>query len=334
MAAKYDPTFQPGPGDDIDALVHRADLAMANIKSQIGTLPDPAQQLDVVEQLYTLVEPLIGESAKVQRLGIMAAQKSTSQPSGPTEFTTARDDYRTALESATKLEQLRYDPRARSELRVILHDHFGMFSYLKVLHDQIDYLATNDTASAFDSELALVHWVAYSHVRWWENPRFYAVRKRTVPTTYMVMRLDAPKPEQVHKIITDSIAAEAAGLKGQIVIDGRGMDSKTASVDQRGLAQFDDYFRNLANLLRGSSKIQIMQDDKTEVLPPNSAKDVALYCGWYSLHNYVPECQFNPGAVGYHVASYEMLTTSPTGRLRLGAATAQQRSGRHARPRR
>jgi uncharacterized protein (TIGR03790 family) len=43
-------------------------------------------------------------------------------------------------------------------------------------------------------------------------------------------------------------------------------------------------------------------------LPANSVKDAAIYCGWYSLQKYVPACTFVPGAVGYHVASYEMTT--------------------------
>jgi uncharacterized protein (TIGR03790 family) len=33
---------------------------------------------------------------------------------------------------------------------------------------------------------------------------------------------------------------------------------------------------------------------------------VALYTGWYNVGNYVPGCTFNLGAVGYHVASYEL----------------------------
>jgi uncharacterized protein (TIGR03790 family) len=84
------------------------------------------------------------------------------------------------------------------------------------------------------------------------------------------------------------------------------MSADTADMSQRGLAEFDQYFRNLADLLRAKTKMQILQDDKEAVLPAHSAKDVALYCGWYSLNNYIPECDFNPGAIGYHVASYEM----------------------------
>lgn len=308
MASDLDPTFQPGTGTEYEDLTKRVDLATRDIGSQLGTIPDPRRRAEVAAQLYSDLEPLIGDSAKVHRLEIEAALHPSTQPSGPGDLASLRDEYHVALDTAAKLEQVRYDPLARAKLRVILHGHFGMFSYLKLVRDQVDYLATADTGAAFDSELALVEWLSYSHVRWWENPRYYATRKRQVPPTYMVMRLDAPQPQIVKQIITDSLAAEAAGLKGQIVIDGRGTDVATAPPDQRGLAEFDQYFRNLADLLRAKTKMQIMQDDKEAVLPANSATDVALYCGWYSLHNYIPECKFNPGAIGYHVASYEMLT--------------------------
>jgi uncharacterized protein (TIGR03790 family) len=50
----------------------------------------------------------------------------------------------------------------------------------------------------------------------------------------------------------------------------------------------------------------VVLDENPEVLPANSAEDVAIYCGWYSVRHYVPCCRFNPGAVGFHIASFEM----------------------------
>ena len=32
------------------------------------------------------------------------------------------------------------------------------------------------------------------------------------------------------------------------------------------------------------------------------------YCGWYSVRNYVPGLTFNPGAIGYHIGSYELVS--------------------------
>jgi uncharacterized protein (TIGR03790 family) len=59
-------------------------------------------------------------------------------------------------------------------------------------------------------------------------------------------------------------------------------------------------------LLKQKTKLQVSYDEGAEVLPANTVKDVALYTGWYSVQNYVPSAQLVPGAIGYHVASYEM----------------------------
>ena len=60
--------------------------------------------------------------------------------------------------------------------------------------------------------------------------------------------------------------------------------------------------------MRTKTKLSLTFDDQPNVLPPNTAKDVALYMGWYSVDKYVPACQFHPGAVGFHLASYTMVT--------------------------
>jgi len=52
--------------------------------------------------------------------------------------------------------------------------------------------------------------------------------------------------------------------------------------------------------------MQVVTDDKAQVFLPHTVNDVALYCGWYSLQNYIPGCKFNRGAVGFHVASLEL----------------------------
>jgi uncharacterized protein (TIGR03790 family) len=49
-------------------------------------------------------------------------------------------------------------------------------------------------------------------------------------------------------------------------------------------------------------------DDAEPVFPAHSLKNIAIYCGWYSLRNYIPPGQFNPGAVAYHVASFELMS--------------------------
>jgi hypothetical protein len=71
-------------------------------------------------------------------------------------------------------------------------------------------------------------------------------------------------------------------------------------------AVYDQYIRNFAELVRTRTKLQLTLDNKPDVLPPNSAGDVAIYIGWYSVGHYIPSCKLNSGAVGYHIASFEM----------------------------
>jgi uncharacterized protein (TIGR03790 family) len=59
---------------------------------------------------------------------------------------------------------------------------------------------------------------------------------------------------------------------------------------------------------KARTKLAITFDDQPEVMAPHSAKNVAVYMGWYSVDRYVPACDFVPGAVGFHLASFTMLT--------------------------
>ena len=59
--------------------------------------------------------------------------------------------------------------------------------------------------------------------------------------------------------------------------------------------------------------MKVVLDKKPAVFPPGSCPDAALYCGWYSLANYVPAFKWNKGAVGYHVASSEATTLKQAG---------------------
>lgn len=169
-------------------------------------------------------------------------------------------------------------------------------------------------ASAFDSELALVRWDNYVRRAWVPNPLKYdapAVLREKLPPVMMTMRLDAPKVEIVRAMIEASLKAEAEGLKGKVVVDAGGhlgLDAKNPSY-----AAFDRTLVEMANVVRTKTTLPLVLDEKKEVLPAGSALDVALYCGWYSVGKYVPACAFATGAVGYHVASYELTTLTPVG---------------------
>src|SRR5262249_28937705 len=147
------------------------DRAMQTINSQMLTIPDEHRQLEVAVQLIDALEPLFGLSAKVRRAELDAQLNPTSKPSATQPTAQELADRRLqALEEAKRLEQLRFDPKARDDLRHVVAKNFGLLQWLKLLSDQEDYLNPKDTTAAFDSELAMVRWLAYKRVTWCANP--------------------------------------------------------------------------------------------------------------------------------------------------------------------
>jgi uncharacterized protein (TIGR03790 family) len=178
-----------------------------------------------------------------------------------------------------------------------------------VLQEQKLRLETKETEAAFDSELACLWWPEqYLRYRWQDNPLNHRIRfgpaKPTgiLPKTLMVMRLDAPTEQIVHDLIATSMQVEAQGLEGIFAIDARGK----APVDAYG--NFDEALRETASDFRTKSRTEVRLDNAEPVFAPGAVKNVALYCGWYSLRNYVPGVSLNRGAVAYHIASGEMIS--------------------------
>jgi uncharacterized protein (TIGR03790 family) len=212
-----------------------------------------------------------------------------------------------ARDQVQSLQAARWDPASRDRLRQLAHARFGLVGLLRVLDAQANYLVTTGTGSATDNELALLWWDDYRRQGFLANPLNLAFAGRSSPTL-MVMRLDGPDPTIVERMMRTSVAVEKTGLDGTIAIDARGI----APIDEKGnlspFGEFDETLRNLDVILRTKTHLKIVMDDQDIVFPPHYVKNVACYVGWYSVANYIPGCVFNPGAVGYHVASFEMIT--------------------------
>jgi uncharacterized protein (TIGR03790 family) len=66
--------------------------------------------------------------------------------------------------------------------------------------------------------------------------------------------------------------------------------------------------REMAALLEKEGKMTVVLDDVEALFKPESCTDCALYCGWYSPANFVDCCRFTPGAVAWHLASFEAVS--------------------------
>jgi len=134
--------------------------------------------------------------------------------------------------------------------------------------------------------------------RTWKMPE----RKR-LPRTLMVCRLDAATDALVKRIIDDSIAVEQKGLEGVAYFDAQGK-----RIPPAGKVSFYDVYDEL--IRRGAalvekSGIKTVVDNQKPLFGPGSCPNAALYCGWWSLREYVPAFTWVKGSVGFHVASAE-----------------------------
>jgi uncharacterized protein (TIGR03790 family) len=173
-------------------------------------------------------------------------------------------------------------------------------------------LTHSESQASVDSELMLLWWPKYELMRWVPNALNFQAsegyRKRSPPVV-MTCRLDGPTAAIAKRLVDDAVAVEAKGLSGEVVVDSRGIpfDPKGKTDIGFGYGGYDESFRETARLLE-SAGMTVTLDTKNEVLPAGSAKNVALYCGWYSHGKFVDCCDYVPGAVAWHLASSEAVT--------------------------
>lgn len=174
----------------------------------------------------------------------------------------------------------------------------------------------NDLTASLDSELALVHQADYPLHGWVSNP-WYAgnhAKNDLIPkeNVLMVSRLDGPDPETVKRIIDDSIRTEAEGLRGRAYFDARWPDPAQKTVTG-GYRYYDRSLHRAAAFLKEQGRMPVTVNDAEALFQKGECPDAALYCGWYSLGKYVNAFAWQPGSVGYHIASSECVTLKKPG---------------------
>ncbi|HZZ43750.1 MAG TPA: TIGR03790 family protein [Tepidisphaeraceae bacterium] len=304
LATQLDPSFNAHlTGGGIEDLVQRAERARQTIERQIPKLIDPAARNAAFQSMLKLAEPLIGANT----LGLSLAERAISS-SGVSQAD--HDKWSKVIAFAKQsqqrlhdLEIIRYDSFARAKARDLAQKQFGLLEYANLVQGQLAYLKPGDTASALDNELSLLWWDLYPRAAWEANPLYYSFPHIAHPPVMMTARMDAPTLVIADRMLADSLRTEQTGLAGRVVIDARGIAS-----GRDAYARFDRHLMNLAEILKAhpSPIFSLFLDVKPEVLPPNSVENVALYAGWYSVGHYIPSCKFVPGAVAYHIASYEL----------------------------
>jgi len=201
-------------------------------------------------------------------------------------------------------------PETALELAPSIRHTNGLLGELQFWEQVIHIYQNPQTKAAVDSELALVLAGPYQIAQWLPNP--LQARYDRLPfirgirdATLMVGRLDGPTPEIAKRLVDDALAVEQTGLSGTFYIDARGLPDKP---DSGGYGRFDGHLRNLYDILKEQTSLPVVLDNKPTLFPQGSCPQAALYCGWYSLREYVDAFTWKQGAVAFHVASSECTT--------------------------
>lgn len=305
--ADASPTTQPSLG------------AIESFKTQLPVL---AQKIEgyyriIIPELQAIKDPVDRDSRANDfghiRLAIegQSAFLPAVKAQNPSEGQKLEDNLKQQDRELQTLLQAPPESRDLDKTYAIAETLGGLFLKLKTLYEDFGLLNQKESAAAVDSELSLVLWDAYPKAGRLPNPlnprlsAHPAVVNHKQPVL-MVARLDGPTPDSVQRMIRDAIATETKGLSGTFYIDARGIK------DPNGFFVYDQNLRDLADLVKKSTSVPVVLDNKPELFKPNVCPDAALYCGWYSLRNYIPSCAFVPGSVGYHIASFEATTLKST----------------------
>jgi uncharacterized protein (TIGR03790 family) len=200
-------------------------------------------------------------------------------------------------------------------LSVVLHrlrvERDSLARQLRPMEQQRRHLQHDESQACVDSELMLLWWDKYELRRWQVNLAYFQVSEKVraaKPPIVLVSRLDGPTPAVAKRLVDDAVATEEKGLAGKIYVDARGIAYDPKSDPGFGYGGYDESLREMARLLETTAKLPVTLDNKSELFPVGSCPECALYCGWYSLANYVPCCKFVRGAVAYHIASSEAVS--------------------------
>jgi len=304
------PATNPATAPDkpaVQALVAQAAQAVNEAAKRIERLP-AAERGPALKQLADTQQKVFGLSGVLATFQVRPDAPEAAD--GKEYLEQIRKQLRELEEKYRALTDKRDTPEARKAMIELRQQTHGIAGAARQLDDTISYLQPRESSACLDSELMLaLEDQAYSRSRWQPNPFNVEVNpfvaKNRKPRVLLVARIDGPTAEFSKELIDRAVEIEKNGLNAgpsNIYLDARGIR------DKNSYGQFDEDLRQTAEWLKNNSDMPVTLDDKGELFEADKCPDAALYCGWYSLRNYKESCQWKRGAVGYHVASFEMAT--------------------------
>ncbi|HMD55428.1 MAG TPA: TIGR03790 family protein, partial [Phycisphaerae bacterium] len=282
----------------VDQLLSQFQSAVQRAIAQINHAPLD-QRRALSENFLELMTKYVGEGGVIQML--------RNNPNAQTDELLRQEyqEVQTALGEYQTLSLRRDLPDNRLQMQNIQKSYFGIVGLTQEFLSEMIFMTQQGGPTAVDSDLMMLLYPDNDQTSWISNPMFIDTwndQTAGVPRTLMVSRLDAPTPDLVIAMIQSSIDVEAKGLSGVAYFDARGL----SSTDSYGV--MDQDIRDVAHLIKMNTKMKVVLDNTPALLQAVNCPNAAIYCGWYSVHHYVDSCQWLPGCIAYHVASYELST--------------------------
>ena len=252
---------------------------------------------------------LIKESGGIAFLANTISPNDSNENNSITQLVNElRDRLTRGSKMLTTLRRVNND-KNRTRLYDLSKEVGGQIAVLKQAITEIASFEKRDSSASVDSELSLL-WLdsdQYPINHRLPNPFHYSFEKNksraiTPAPIIMTARLDGPSVEHAKNLVDLAIVAEQQGLEGRAHFDARGLNFQLRDP----YSIYDQDIRDLAWLIRRETSYKASLDNHEQLI--DKAKDTIIYVGWYSLRKFTGEFNFNPGAVGYHIASSEALS--------------------------
>jgi uncharacterized protein (TIGR03790 family) len=268
----------------------------------VGTIQDPQKARQKRQELAPLIQQFGGTDAILQ-------ETSANSEQGGRQIEQYRQQIATAERLMRVLSAVPSDMNRQRTYR-LAQQVFGLRGILALAQDESERFSYQNGDASLDSELTLL-WSDSGDYRIAgrvANPLFQSQGVtsplRIIPVV-MVARLDAPTVELARRLVDQALTAEQHGLAGKFYLDAQGL--KPDASPSYGF--YDQSLRESAALVRRSTSYEVrLEDTPQRFSQSGEAPDVALYIGWYRLRSYEDAFSFNPGAIGYHIASAEAVS--------------------------
>jgi uncharacterized protein (TIGR03790 family) len=297
--------------DNIDTLVELVSQAIRDAAVRLSGKPDRRQAEKDAQELARLTFQFGGMSVFLQ--GLRSIQKTDPQRA-QTELENLRRQVASADTMFRILRENPSDTNRQSAYRIVerVLGVQGIWSFAKWEMETYSY---KEGDASLDNELSLL---------WWDQGKYRIAARSPNPFHYensanqnppfplsqllpvlMVSRLDAPTPQLAMQLADQAVKTEQNGLLGNVYVDARGLPKGPPL----SYGFYDQDLRDLAELFRRHTPYEVLlENTERRFSQPGEAPNVAVYVGWYRLRSYEDAFTFNPGAIGYHIASGEAVS--------------------------